>query len=141
MGKTAIFAHRVKSARLETRYLQEDAGQGLARFSAKLVPLRESVTSWVVIHSVALQIALAAPRAERRVLQQALDGGTDHELAATIAQHEVDQVRVLARAVGVMAGRAGRLFFEMFLVGESPSLIVRKEAAIVALVAQVVVLR
>jgi hypothetical protein len=96
-----------------------------------------------VIHAVALEITLAVARAQGHVFQAALRlRRTDHCPAATVAQHEVDQMRVLARAVGVMAGRAGCLYrCEMSVVGKGPGLVAREEAAIVALVAQVMVLR
>src|SRR5882672_5655822 len=104
---------------------------------------RSRVVLGLVIDTVALQVALAAAGAQRDVLEAALHAGRgDHRLAGAVAQHEVDQVGVLARAVRVVAdGAWGVLRHDMSVVGEGCGPVVDQKIAVVALVAKIEALR
>ena len=85
-----------------------------------------------------LQIALTTAGTERDVFKTTLAGGRRHDrFAATIAQHEIDEMGILPRAVCVMTGGARRLLVgNVLLVREGAGLVVQEKVAVVALVTQ-----
>jgi hypothetical protein len=99
----------------------------------------------LVILAVALQETLpgawTTARPRRVVPDQPLDGRRhDDRRPVRVAQHEVDQVRVQARAVGVMTEAARGIREEKVLVvGEFSGLAGQKERPAVALVAESIV--
>jgi len=92
---------------------------------------------------MALEIALAGADAEGIVLQaSSTAGGADHRVAECVDKHEIDQVLVLTRAMGIVAGGARRVpALHMCVMRERVGLVVDEKVTIVALVAEFVALK
>ena len=96
-----------------------------------------------MILTVASKVTLAPPHAERDVLQAflALRWAYD-SLARLVPQHEVYQMAVAARSMGIVTSRAWCLVVDDVLVmGKGIGSVVNQEVAVMTLIAERVILK
>lgn len=94
-----------------------------------------------MIRAVAHQVALPAV-GRGDVFQPVLHRrGRDDCSAGLVGQHEIDQSRVLTRAMGIMTGRARALLVQVPGMRKLPRHINRQRIAVLALAAERKILR